>query len=166
MSEPTPDAGKAPAKKKKLLPMIIGIVVLLAGAGGGGAWYMTRASASTPEGAEPAHVEKKKLSEHGLVKFEPFVVNLADPGNQRFLRASIQLVVDTPEEAAEFEEKPVLEMGARDAIVNTLSEQTSDQLGTAEGKVKLRETLKEQVSAALKEIEVVDVLFSDFVIQY
>jgi flagellar basal body-associated protein FliL len=57
-------------------------------------------------------------------------------------------------------------MGARDAIVNTLSGQTSDHLATAEGKVKLREELKEQVSAALHEIEVVDVLFSDFVIQY
>jgi flagellar FliL protein len=118
------------------------------------------------EAAAPAEEPKKKLSEHGLVKFEPFVVNLADAGNQRFLRASIQLVVDTPEEAAEFEEKPVLLMGARDAIVNTLSEQTSDHLGTAEGRVKLREELKEHVSAALNEIEVVDVLFSDFVIQY
>jgi flagellar FliL protein len=163
MSETTPDAGKAPAKKKsKLVPILIVVAVLLLG-GGGGAWYMLRAS--TPEGA-PAAEPTRKLSEHGLVKFEPFVVNLADEGNQRFLRASIQLVVDTPEEAKEFEEKPVLTMGARDAIVNTLSEQTSNQLGTAEGKVKLRETLKEHLSAALKEIEVVDVLFSDFVIQY
>lgn len=164
MSESTPEAGKAPAKKKsRLVPILIVAVVLVAGAGGGGAWYMLRAS--SPEGAAPAESEKK-LSEHGLVKFEPFVVNLADEGNQRFLRASIQLVVESPEEAAEFEEKPVLLMGARDAIVNTLSEQTSDHLGTAEGRVKLRETLKEHVSAALKEIEVVDVLFSDFVIQY
>jgi flagellar FliL protein len=165
MSETTtPDAGKAPAKKKSLLvPIAIVVVVLLLG-GGGGAWYMLRASA--PEGAAPAAEPAKKLSEHGLVTFEPFVVNLADPGNQRFLRASIQLVVETPEEAKEFEEKRVLVMGARDAIVNTLSEQTSDHLGTAEGKLKLRETLKEHVSAALTEIEVVDVLFSDFVIQY
>jgi len=35
-----------------------------------------------------------------------------------------------------------------------------------EGKNQLREALKERVSASLKEIEVVDVLFSDFVIQY
>jgi flagellar FliL protein len=164
MSETTtpPDGAKAPAtRKSRLIPIVIVVAVLLLG-GGGGAWYMLRASSPVAEAA----VEKKKLSEHGLVKFEPFVVNLADEGNQRFLRASIQLVVESPAEAAEFQEKPVLVMGARDAIVNTLSEQTSDHLGTAEGKVKLREALKEHVSATLKEIEVVDVLFSDFVIQY
>ena len=140
-----------------MLIVIVAVVVL--GATGGGAWFFMRSRG-------PAPVVEKKLSEHGLVKFEPFVVNLADQGNQRFLRASIQLVVDSPEEAAEFTEKPVLTMGARSAIVDTLTEQTSEHLGSVEGKNKLREELKEKVSASLKEIEVVDVLFSDFVIQY
>ena len=140
-----------------MLIAIVAVVVL--GAAGGGAWFFMRDRG-------PAPVVEKKLSEHGLVKFEPFVVNLADQGNQRFLRASIQLVVDSPEEAAEFTEKPVLAMGARSAIVDTLTEQTSEHLGSVEGKNKLREELKEKVSASLKEIEVVDVLFSDFVIQY
>ena len=58
------------------------------------------------------------------------------------------------------------DMGARSAIVDTLTEQTSEHLGSVDGKNKLREALKEKVSASLKEIEVVDVLFSDFVIQY
>ena len=140
-----------------MLIVIVAVVVL--GGAGGGAWFFMRTRG-------PAPVVEKKLSEHGLVKFEPFVVNLADQGNQRFLRASIQLVVDSPEEAAEFTEKPVLTMGARSAIVDTLTEQTSEHLGSVEGKNKLREELKEKVSASLKEIEVVDVLFSDFVIQY
>jgi flagellar FliL protein len=158
MSDPTPAAAKAPGKKSPLvLILIVGVVA--AGAAGGGAWFFLRSRG-------PAPVAEKKLSEHGLVKFEPFVVNLADEGNRHFLKASIQLVVNTPAEAAEFTEKPVLLMGARSAIVNTLTEQTSEHLGTAEGKNKLRDALKEHVSASLKEIEVVDVLFSDFVIQY
>ncbi|MGC4085785.1 MAG: flagellar basal body-associated FliL family protein [Vicinamibacterales bacterium] len=86
------------------------------------------------------------MSEHGLVKFEPFIVNLADEGSKWFLKVSIQLVVDTPKEAAEFEEKPVLSMGARLAIVDLLSEQTSEHLASPEGKTKLREELKEAVS--------------------
>ena len=138
--------------------MIVAVAVLAAGAAGGGAWFFMRNKG-------PAPVVEKKLSEHGLVKMEPFVVNLADEGNQRFLRASIQLVVEDEAEALEFEEKPVLVMGARSAIVNTLTEQTSEHLGTVEGKAELREALKEKVSEALK-LEVVDVLFSDFVIQY
>jgi flagellar FliL protein len=158
---PTPAAAPAPLKKKKPLVMIAAIALLLAGGGGAG-WYFL----NTRGTAAPAPVAEKKLSEHGLVKFEPFVVNLADAGNQRFLRASIQLVVESPKEALEFTEKPVLVMGARSAIVNTLTEQTSEHLATAEGKTRLRDELKEHVSASLKEIEVVDVLFSDFVIQY
>ena len=46
---------------------------------------------------------------------------------------------------------------------------TSNILQTTASKEELhqlRDALKEKVSAALKEIEVVDVLFSDFVIQY
>ena len=138
--------------------MIVAVAVLAAGAAGGGAWFFMRNKG-------PAPVVEKKLSEHGLVKMEPFVVNLADDGNQRFLRASIQLVVEDETEALEFEEKPVLVMGARSAIVNTLTEQTSEHLASGEGKAELRHALKEKVSDALK-IEVVDVLFSDFVIQY
>ena len=138
--------------------MIVAVAVLAAGAAGGGAWFFMRNKGPVP-------VVEKKLSEHGLVKMEPFVVNLADDGNQRFLRASIQLVVEDEAEAKEFEEKPVLVMGARSAIVNTLTEQTSEHLASVEGKAELRHALKEKVSDALK-IEVVDVLFSDFVIQY
>ncbi len=158
MSDTTP-AGAASPKKKSPLMIIVAVAVLTAGAAGGGAWFFLRNKG-------PAAVVERKLSEHGLVKMEPFVVNLADEGNQRFLRASIQLVVEDAVEAKEFEEKPVLMMGARSAIVNTLTEQTSEHLASVEGKAELREALKEHVSAALKEIEVVDVLFSDFVIQY
>jgi flagellar FliL protein len=158
MSDPTPAAAGASGKKKSPLMIIVAVAVLAAGAAGGGAWFFLRNTG-------PAPVVEKKLSEHGLVKMEPFVVNLADEGNQRFLRASIQLVVEDEAEALEFEEKPVLVMGARSAIVNTLTEQTSEHLASVEGKAELREALKEKVSEALK-LEVVDVLFSDFVIQY
>lgn len=140
--------------------MLVAVVAIVAAAAAGGGAYFFFAKKG------PAPVVEKKLSEHGLVTFEPFVVNLADDGNKRFLKASIQLVVESPKEAAEFEEKPVLSMGARSAIVDTLTEQTSEHLGTPEGKTRLREELKEKVSRSLKEIEVVDVLFSDFVIQY
>jgi len=96
MSNSTP-ASKAPAAKKSPVMLIVIVAVVVLGAAGG-AWFFMRDRG-------PAPVVAKKLSEHGLVKFEPFVVNLADQGNQRFLRASIQLVVDSPEEAAEFAEK-------------------------------------------------------------
>jgi flagellar basal body-associated protein FliL len=44
--------------------------------------------------------------------------------------------------------------------------QLADTLVTPEGKVTLRQTIAERVAEALHEIEVVDVLFSDFVVQF
>ncbi len=166
MSDPTP-TGHVPAKKKKPLVLIIG-VALVVSAAGGGAWFFMRGK-STAEAAETTKEEpkkdEKKPSERGLEKMDPFIVNLADEGGKRFLRASIQLVVEDAKEAKEFEEKPVLTMGARSAIVNTLTTQTAESLGTPEGKEELRALLKEHVSEALK-MEIVDVLLSDFVVQY
>ena len=182
-ASPTPD-GAAPAKKKPLL-LIVAVVVLLAGAGGG-AWFFMKAKPAeaaesvdaddSSESAEATKPEKKtkkkkkkdedkKLSERGLVKMEPFIVNLADEGGKRFLRASIQLVVENAKEAAEFTEKPVLTAGARSAIVDTLTTQTAESIGTPEGKEELRGLLKEKVSDVLS-MEIVDVLLSDFVVQY
>lgn len=185
MSDPKPDAAAAPAKKKLPLIPIIAVVLLLGGGGGG--WYYMKAKAAAaaeaaaaadsgdeeeaPKDEKPKAKKKKKkgdekkLSERGLVKMEPFIVNLADEGGKRFLRASIQLVVEDEKEAKEFEEKPVLTMGARSAVVGTLSTLTTDDLNTPEGKEELRETLKEKVSEAL-DMEIVDVLLSDFVVQY
>ena len=190
MSDPKPaspaPAGAAPAKKKPLL-LIIAVVVLLAGAGGG-AWFFMKGkpaeaagSADADDSSDSAEAtkaekpkakakkkkkgEEKKLSERGLVKMEPFIVNLADEGGKRFLRASIQLVVENAKEAAEFTEKPVLTAGARSAIVDTLTTQTAESIGTPEGKEELRGLLKEKVSDVLS-MEIVDVLLSDFVVQY
>ena len=168
MSDPTP-TGHVPAKKKKKpLVLIIAVALVAVAAAGGGAWFFMRGK-STAEAAETTKEEtkkdEKKLSERGLVKMDPFIVNLADEGGKRFLRASIQLVVEDEKEAKEFEEKPVLTMGARSAIVNTLTTQTAESLGTPEGKEELRMLLKEHVSEALK-VEIVDVLLSDFVVQY
>jgi len=185
MSDPTP-TGPVPAKKKKPLVLIIAIALVLAAAGGGGWFFFMRAdpkaeaaeeSADSSEsdtkdvkktekkGDKKKKKDEKKLSERGLVKMDPFIVNLADEGGKRFLRASIQLVVEDAKEAAEFTEKPVLAMGARSAIVNTLTTQTAENLGTPEGKEELRALLKEHVSEALN-LEIVDVLLSDFVVQY
>jgi flagellar FliL protein len=154
---------KAPAKGKSKgkLPLIGGVVLLLAAGGGGMYWWNGR------HAGEPA-VEAKEIppSARGLVSFEPFVANLADPGGTRFVRTTIQLVVADPLQATEVGETPVLLMQARAVILELLTTQTADVLVTQEGKAALRKAIAEQVTAALHEIEVVDVLFSDFVVQF
>ena len=166
MSAPAPAADAAPAKgggKKKML--IIGGVVL-ALAGGGGYYWKAKAAGAAEAEHESAATKEVSPKERGLVSFDPFVANLADPGGQRFVRAIVQLVVGDAHMAAEMTETPVLTMQARAIILELLATQTADALVTPEGKVALRQAIAERIAEALHEVEVVDVLFSDFVVQF
>jgi flagellar protein FliL len=157
MSEST--AAAVPAKKGKPLVLVLGIVVAMGAAGGGAFWYARRSAPA----AEAVHV---KAPEHGILAFEPFVVNLADPGASRFLRTTVQLVVGNEAEAEHVKKVPVVMMQARGAILELLTVQTSDVLVTPDGKTQLKKAIAERVTPALENVKVVDVLFSDFVVQY
>jgi flagellar FliL protein len=151
-------AKEAKPKKKMSMPIIIGAVVVVAGGGGGAYWYLHRA-------APPAPVAKHVVVEHGIVAFEPFVVNLADPNSSRFLRITLQLVVSDEKEAAHIKDTPVILAQARSAILELLTLQTSDALVTTAGKTALKKAIAERVSTAIEDVKVFDVLFADFVVQ-
>jgi flagellar FliL protein len=155
---PADGAKKAGGKNKMF--MIGGVVLALAG---GGYYYKTQAAAHEEEAPAAKEVSPK---ERGLVSFDPFVANLADEGGQRFVRVTVQLVVADALQATEMTEIPVMAMQARAIILELLSMQLADTLVTPEGKVALRQAIAERVAEALHEIEVVDVLFSDFVVQF
>lgn len=150
-----------PAKARGRLPLIAGIAALVIAGGGAGYWFLQKPAAAAEEAAHP-----EPASARGLVSFDPFVVNLADPGVSRFLRVSMQLVVKDPAQATEMEESKVALMQARSAMLEVLTTQTSDVLVTPEGKTKLRADIIERLGHAVEEFEVVDVLFSDFVVQF
>ncbi len=94
------------------------------------------------------------------------MVNLADPGGTRFLRVSLALVVANEEEAKELGENAVVKSRIQSSLIELLAQQTSDALVTPEGKAKLKTAIKEQVAHAAHEMEVSDVLFSEFVVQF
>lgn len=156
------EAGAAtPPKGKSKLPLVAGAVALLAAGGGGMYWWSGRHAV-----APVVEAREIPLKTRGLVVFEPFVANLADPGGTRFVRTTVQLVVGDAKQAAEMAETPVLVMRARAIVLELLTTQTADVLVTLDGKAALRQAIAERVTEALHEIEVVDVLFSDFVVQF
>lgn len=154
-----PAAAAAPKKSKKLL-MIVAAVVVLGGIGGGAYWKFGRADA---QGAEE-HVEPP--AEPAMVGLDPFVVNLADPGTPRFLRLTVGIVVDGGEEVAkEFSENAVARTRLRSSILEMLAQQTAATLLTTEGKAELRKAISEHVKESDEELKVLDVLFSEFIVQ-
>lgn len=157
------EAPPPPARKKKGGAMkwlfIAALVVVMAGAGA--AWWLL--GSPTTEAAEAAEPE---LEARGVFAFEPFLVNLADDGGQRFLKTTLSLVVESAEEAKHLEESPVVVAHVRSAIIEVLTQQKAPALVTPDGKEALRKAIKERTSPILHKTKVLDVLFSEFVVQF
>lgn len=177
-------SGDGSATKKSKLPLILGLVVFLAGGGGGGYWWFAKqkAAAASPEDAGghgakadkgnkshdegSGHGEKAATEGGALLPLDVFTVNLADEEARRFLRTNVQLVIDGDEAVVkELEEEKLPVARARSVVLDLLSSQKSADIATAEGKDALKKAIAEKASKALHH-EVLDVLFSDFVIQF
>jgi flagellar FliL protein len=161
MSEPEA-AAAAPAKKGKSKLLLIGVpvIVLLAGGGAGAWWYMGKSPDAAAAAAEP-----EPETAPGFITLDPVIVNLADPGGRRFLRISLRLVVKSEEEAKELEEKELVLLKARSAVLELLATQKSEDLQTPEGKTELKKQIAERATSAFGHAEVTDVLFAEFVVQ-
>jgi len=158
-----PAAAPAPKKSRRgLLIVLTLVVILLAGGGGGAYWFLFRntgaAQAAEPEPPPPAPT--------GVIPLEPFVVNLADPTGSRFLRVTLSLVVADEAIAKEFEEDEVVHLRVRSAILELLAQKQASELVTPEGKTQLKKSIAEGVKHAAHELEVADVLFSEFIVQF
>ncbi len=176
MSELLADAAEEVPKKKskKLLLIIIVAVVLLGGGGGGFYFWKIKGSAEPAEHAAKkntkpageAHAEGE-ADEDGVkevIELQPFIVNLADPNESRYLRMTISLGVGESESGEE-KVDPLFTTKIRNAILATVTNKTSAEILTVEGKAKLR---KELLSAARKvahEPEVFAIYITDFIVQ-
>jgi flagellar FliL protein len=155
----------APKKKSKLVWILLVVALVVLGGGGAGAyWYFSR-SAAPAEGKEAKAPEHEEASEPGLVELEPFVVNLADAGGQRYVRVAMRLLTHDEEQAAEVKENAVATAKLRAAILELLSMQTAEGLVTPEGKNGLKKAIAERAAHAVHELKVTDVLFVEFIVQ-
>ena len=150
-----PVEGAEKKKSKKSLVLLVVGVLVLGSAGAGGAYFYMHREKAAPPPPEP-----------GIAALEPFVVNLADPGGQRFLRLTLRLVLETEESAEELEEDEVSRMRARSSILELLTLQAADHVVTPEGKAELKKEIAERATHALGHAKVVDVLFTEFVVQF
>ena len=158
-----PAAAPAPKKSRKGLVIVLTLVVILLLGGGGGAyWFMFRGAGE----AEAAEAEPPAPAPTGVIPLEPFVVNLADPTGSRFLRVTLSLVVADEAIAHEVEEDEVVVLRVRSAILELLAQKQASELVTPEGKVHLKKSIAEGVKHAAHELEVADVLFSEFIVQF
>ena len=130
---------------------------------------------------EPQRPERPELPRHGIMYVtDERAVNLADRGTLRYLKAQLALELATPGESATGELPPDAykkkqeelrkELAARSVVINDritmiLSSKTADELVTAEGKNRLKQELKEQLSEAVGDRQLMNVYITQFLIQ-
>ena len=145
MSAPTPAAAPVKAKSKKLI-VIGAVLALLVIVGAGAAWFLaSRSHAEEDDGAAPPPKEAAKVAPTFL-PLENMVVNLADPGGDRFAQIGITLAVDDAKTAEQVKQYlPSIRSG----ILMLVSQRTSSELLQREGKEKLANDILREVSRPL-----------------
>ncbi len=152
----------------KLVSILIGVLfVMILGLGGGGfmMWTKLAAISAHPAGAEnDPQAEKNRPEAVGKVMaMDTFIVNLADPGANRYLRVTMDVEVTggkTPEEEITRRTSQL-----RDAILMILPTKKFSDIVTTEGKTALRDELIGALNALLTTSKVSRIYFKEFVIQ-
>ena len=171
--EVKPEKSGAVGKIGKIL--LIVVLAVISSAGGGVVSFILMKRAlnlnAAPNAAEHDTKESEdkkiaeKLEKSAVLPLEPFVVNLADPDAARYLRIRISLMVDDKTKSKELLENQALQLKVRDVILQSLTAKTSQELINSDGKNKLRQEIQEKVTVYFQEAKLVDVVFTEFVIQ-
>jgi len=155
--------------------LLIVVLALVSSAGGGVVSFVliNRAlgaqakAADKPDKSLEAEQEKieKLLQKSAVLPLDPFVVNLADTDAARYLRIKISLMIDDKSKVKEVTDNQALQLKVRDVILQSLTVKTSQDLINEEGKNKLRHEIQEKVALYFRDPKLVDVMFTEFVIQ-
>jgi len=177
-------AAEAPAEggSKKKLFIIIGAAVLVLVIGGVVAFMMMGKGDKKKEGADahgaPAAAEgghgaapPAAAGGHGgaatpgassVFSLEPFIVNIYDGQDLRYLKVKIELQMANPAIKADLEGQLA---AIRDAILVVLTTKTLQEVQDAQGKNQLREEILASISKIVAQGKVSKVYFTDFVVQ-
>ncbi len=162
----SPESQQKPKSRKFLFIIIAAVVLLMAGAG----FFALRhfKGAKPVADAHAAVPSEETGGRHGMkstLSLEPFLVNLADTENPRFLKVTFRLGLSEAKLGEELAADPVALAAARDTIISLLSTKTADQILTSEGKDHLRDEVRTKVNAVLPKGKVGEVYIVDFVVQ-
>lgn len=174
----SPDGAKPddkPKKGGKLIPLLLVVnmalvaglaaFLFLGGHGSGGAHKEKDKEAKEGEAAkeeEGAKAKDTKAQMGPVVELDPFLVNLDESGQARYLKVTIQFEMSTPQASEELKARTV---PTRDLIITYLSSLNFSQTQGQVNKEIIRTSLMKRINASLSAGEVKNIYFTDFVIQ-
>ena len=165
----------APAAPPPALPIKLLLIIVMAAlvAGLGGAFVVVKfmGGHGGSEAAGGAHTEASAKSEgHSgepaspaiIFDLDPFIVNLADAPDIRYLKLTMKLELENQEVAVSLTNRiPQI----RDTILVLLSSKDSLSVRTPQGKFQLRDEILQRVNGLLVKPGVKAVYFVDMVVQ-
>jgi flagellar protein FliL len=172
-SAPPPDAAKFPIVSL-FIAIVVGVLISTLGIGTA-AYCVARTGRLTLLGGATHKTEAVGPRATHAMALEPVLVNLADPGGSSYLRVALTLRVADVEEGKDAkakEEKLKEDKAASDAVASVrdttlmvLGRQTADGLLAADGKEHLKADLKKAFAEHNADLKVMDVFFTDFLVQ-
>ena len=141
-----------------LVLLVVGVVVAMLAGGD-----------DTPSNnsSNPAVKEKKMKSMDAMevgpmFPLDTFTVNLLSDSGRRYLKVQMNLELDDEQLAAELESKTAV---VRDVVIRMLSSKTLEEISTAKGKDKLKDQITDQLNLRLRDGNIRNVYFTEFVVQ-
>jgi len=176
-----PEAESAPAPAAAGIPLKMVIIIaagtLALGLGGAFALFKfmagghegegQKAEATVAKAAGHSEAETKrdapKVNAPGAIyDVEPFIVNLADTPEVRYLKLTVKLELESQDASAELASRvPQL----RDTILVLLTSKDAASIRTPQGKFQLRDEITQRVNSLLPKPAVRAAYFTDFVVQ-
>jgi flagellar protein FliL len=177
VDEKAPAAAPAPAFPIKLI-IIVSVIALVFGVGG--AFVAVKFLGGSGKSAESSEEQKAEVEvkteskseaggKHGqaaspgvMFDLDPFIVNLADTPDVRYLKLTLKLEADGEAVSTELSTRiPQI----RDAVLVLLSSKDVNAVRTTQGKFQLRDEITQRINGLLKKPGVRSAYFTEFVVQ-
>lgn len=171
----TKDGGEKKSSSLVLIIVIVLVVLILLVGGVVAYMVLSKGGEQPPAGDPNAQTQTQTQQTEQTAKKSPndlkvgpissldqFIVNLLSENNRRYLKIKVDLELDKEELKVELDTKvPRI----RDIIIRVLSSKSIEEISTPKGKEKLKKELLTQINAVLLDGEIMNVYFTDFVIQ-
>jgi flagellar FliL protein len=145
------------------VPINLIIIVILILCLFGGGTYVWKSGLISKNSDAAAHNEQEEKQEMGpIYSLETFIVNLVGGRGKNYLKAKVELELDSEKSVSEINKRlPQI----RDAILTMLSSKSNDDINTLEGKFQLRAEIISTLNQFLKTGRVKNVYFTVFIVQ-
>ncbi len=162
MAKEAAEKAEGSGGSKKKLIIIVAVLVVLIAAGAAAFLLLGGEEKKMSPEEEQAHLEQQAKQVGPMVNIEPFIVNILDDTESRYLKAAITLEAGNEETAMALTQRmPQI----KDAILLLISNKTFSELGDLQGKIQLRAELINKLNGILPVGKVKRIYFTEFVVQ-